>query len=82
MGDSLASILISVATQNWVGPIKSTPSLFSPSTLVRRQFGAAADLDDFARRYPGQADELRRLAAGAEASPAGMVGKRDGTRRT
>jgi serine/threonine protein kinase/formylglycine-generating enzyme required for sulfatase activity len=51
--------------------LKDFPELGSPSDVsadliqaeyeVRRQFGEPASLDDFARRFPGQADELLRL---------------------
>jgi serine/threonine protein kinase/formylglycine-generating enzyme required for sulfatase activity len=58
--------------------LKTYPELGTAATVpvdlllveyrVRRQFGAPADLADFARRFPRQAEELRRLAASAPES--------------
>jgi predicted Ser/Thr protein kinase len=36
---------------------------------VRKQFGAEADLDDYARRFPAQVEELRGLIAAGGSSP-------------
>src|SRR5206468_1386789 len=53
--------------------LKEFPELGNPADVsadliqaeyeVRRQFGAPASFDDYARRFPHQADELRRLIA-------------------
>src|SRR5262249_47192588 len=53
--------------------LKAFPELGTPETVpadlvlaeyeARRQFGAPADLAEFARRFPQQAEELRRRAA-------------------
>jgi predicted Ser/Thr protein kinase len=63
------------------GYVKALPELGTPDHLpadlllaeyeARRLCGARADLDDFARRFPRQADELRRLIGQArdEARP-------------
>jgi predicted Ser/Thr protein kinase len=60
--------------------LKSYPELGTAETLpadlvwaefrVRQRFGSRADLAEYQRRFPNQADELRRLAAGAPDPPA------------
>ena len=58
--------------------LQEYPELGNPSDVsadliqaeyeVRNQFGAAADLDEYARRFPAQIDELRRLIAAGHSS--------------
>jgi predicted Ser/Thr protein kinase len=57
-----------------LGTAETVPAdLLQAEYEVRRQFGAPADLEEFAQRFPRQVDELRRLVveAGAEATDTG-----------
>ena len=49
-------------------PADVSADLIQAEYEVRKQFGAAADLDDYARRFPAQVDELRRLIASGKSS--------------
>src|SRR5687767_2335715 len=61
------------------GYLKHFPELGSAGTVpvelilaeyeIRRQFGSPAELDEYARRFPDQVAELRRLVAQIEAEP-------------
>ena len=59
------------------GPDQVDAELIVAEYRVRRQFGAAADLDTYAMRYPNQATEVRRLAV-LEPSSTGSSGSRFG----
>ena len=59
------------------GPDQVDAELIVAEYRVRRQFGAAAELDTYAMRYPNQASEVRRLAV-LEPSSAGSSGSRFG----
>jgi predicted Ser/Thr protein kinase len=55
-----------------LGAVESLPAdLIQAEYEARRACGAAADLDEFARRFPRQANELRWLVSEAEAASRG-----------
>src|SRR5206468_3812452 len=60
-------------------PEDALPDLLLSEYEARRRHGASADLADFARRFPRQADQLRLLVQPAPSTksgdPAGAAGK-------
>src|SRR6187397_350721 len=52
-------------------PADVTADLIHAEYEIRRQFGAPADLPDYARRFPRQVEELRRRIARGDSALSG-----------